>query len=382
MRVYLDNNASYGKLPGIEADLLEALSHGPLYNPGSIHSDGQRARALVEGARDILEELLGIASGEARVIFTSGATESNNQAIFLPFWRSLNREAHLITTAIEHPCILEPAARLKSLGVKVTKVLPEEGRIRVEQIINALTPDTKLVSVMLANNETGQLLPVREISAAIRERAPKCLIHSDVAQVVGKIPFTFSDIGVDMVSISGHKFGSLTGTGALVVRDGIEPESYIAGGAQEQRWRSGTENTAGIYSMGLAAKYVHTHINERKCAMEKARDYLKNELLTKHPELQQTTTDKEETLPNTLHLLVPSVNADDLVVALDLEGVSISSGSACSSGKPLPSQVLLAMGYTEEQARQAIRISVSAEHSETELKFAAEKLCLCIERMK
>lgn len=382
MRIYLDANASYGPISEVEQKLTDLLAEGVSYNPSSIHSDGQRARALIEAARDNLALLLDIDKQEARIIFTSGATEANNHALSLPFLEQIEtareeatHSPHLIISSYEHPCVLEPAKRLEREGYTVRCTTPET-------IVDHVGPETRLVSLMLANNETGEIFDVKKIAQSIKAINPKTLIHCDAAQAVGKIDVSFTDLGVDMMSISGHKFGALSGIGALIVKESIPPLAYILGGAQEHRWRSGTENVLGIASLGLAVQSIQNTKSDRLSKMQAAKQFLVQTLTKNFDNLIYHLGSDTSALPNTISVRIPGIKADDLVVALDLLGVSISSGSACASGKPLPSPVLIAMGIPEDEAQETIRISVRHDHSENELAYAGEQIVTCIKRMQ
>jgi len=382
--INFDANASYGPLKGLKELVWEKVES---LNPSSIHSGGQKARSLIEEARDSLGELLGLTSDD-RLVFTSGASEANNTAVMLPFWAFQKKllaggvlRPHFLTTSIEHPSVLEPLERLESFGYPVTRLKMQNGAFSGEYFLNNLRPETALVSVMFANNETGQILPVPEISAAIKSKRPDVLIHTDAVQLIGKAEISFSETGVDMLTLSGHKIGSFTGVGALVVKRALKNTPLLKGGPQESRWRAGTENVPGIVSLGIAARELKGLELERAAKMKSFRDDLLARLLAG---LKNITVNAElqPRLPNTLSVRVPDVHADDLVVALDLKGVFVSSGAACSSGKPEPSHVLLASGLSEKEARETIRISLRAEHTDQEIKEAAETIVACILKMR
>ncbi len=378
MRIYLDANATYGGL----RDVLEQVPHlsGAVHNPSAIHSAGQKARALIEQSRHSLRELINAPQGDYELFFTSGATESNNLALYLPFWQALNgrkkiQDLEYVISTVEHPSVLEPAARLKALGAKVTLCAPT-----VEAMMSAVSPTTNFISLMYANNETGILYPVDLLLSEVRGLAPQALIHTDAVQVVGRLPVSLRDLGVDLLTISGHKIGAFPGVGALVVRDGIDNQATILGGAQEKRWRAGTENVPGIASFGLASRHHLEHLADNVTRMAERRDQLEAELC----ELGGVSSPfcHEQRLPNTTMLRFEGVDASDLVVALDLEGVCASTGSACSSGKPLPSTVLTACGLSEQEAAECVRFSFRADAEKQEVTEAISRIRLCLERMK
>lgn len=381
MRVYLDANATYGPLAEIEHKVQSLLAQS--YNPSSVHAEGQSARATIESARDELAKLIDAPKSSSRIVFCSGATEANNHVVHLPFLspNGYGSEVnHIVTTALEHPCIIEPAKSIP--GVKTCFVRPNNSfQITPEMITEHVSEDTKLVSIMLANNETGQIFDVASIASAVRAKNPKALIHCDAAQAVGKIPVSYTELGVDLLSISGHKFGALTGIGALVISDAVESKPYIAGGAQEHRWRSGTENVVGIGSIGLASKCHQLNGINIQRAMLAEKEMLLS-VLSEISDIEHHIPTDISTLPNTINVRVHGIKADDLVVALDLAGVCISSGSACSSGKPLPSPVITAMGFSEEHAKETIRISTRGDHTDAEIEFAANQIKGAIERMR
>jgi cysteine desulfurase len=234
---------------------------------------------------------------------------------------------------------------------------------------------------MAANNETGVINDLSQIASVVRAKSPQALIHSDVAQLVGKIPFSFQDSNLDAVTISGHKFGALSGTGALVVKKEIELEPLLYGGAQEGKLRGGTENVLGIIALGAVAAQIETELGSRLEAMRAARDTFEECVLSSVAEAQINGF-SEMRLPNTASIFIPGVRADDVVVALDLEGVLISSGAACSSGKPEPSHVLLAMGQDETRVRSTIRVSFRADQTTEVARLAASRLASVVARMR
>lgn len=360
--INFDANATYGCLPEVIEGVRELVGSGYL-NPSSIHQGGQKAKGLIEEARDSVKRLIGAASKDT-VIFTSGASEANNWVFAETSLRASrcgisNPEA--ITTPTEHPSILEAAPRY---GVSLSKISPH-------QITKDLvTPNTQLVTIMLANNETGHVNPVRKIFDELRDVAKNTLFHSDCVQALGKMNFAFSDLSADLISISGHKIGALSGVGALVVREGIVLSPFIAGGPQEKRQRAGTENTLGIVSFGIAAKVVFQSLKERLSQFKIFKSAFEREILSLNSRLGydaiSVLNENTDHLTNTFSLRIRGIRADDLVVALDLEGLAVSSGAACSSGKPDPSHVLLGLGYSEEIARETIRVSFKASYLDNE----------------
>jgi cysteine desulfurase len=392
--INLDANATYGLLSEVVEGLCSENSL-TFYNPSSIHSGGQRARALIEETRELVLLLFGVSAREAIVVFTSGATESNNAAILAPFmdknfkgFNEHSNEASLVSSVVEHPSVFEPIKRLELMGLRVSLVGLRNGMFSADSFIEETTASTKVVSLMMANNETGAIFPVERIASAVKERFPQVFFHSDAVQLAGKSGISLSETAIDAVSFSGHKLGALCGVGGLVIKrsallsnpNGFRP--ILFGGAQEQKWRAGTENVVGILSLNLALKKILPELEGRARAMRQRKHLLKQKLMTGLEDITINYDREETSLPNTLSLRVEGVNADDLVVALDLSGVLISSGSACSSGKPEPSHVLKAMGLTESQARQSIRLSLRAEEPLDNINIAGEKIINTIKAMR
>lgn len=386
----LDANASYSLLPELRLELFSAKGgkealEGTL-NPSSVHRGGQRSRALVEEARAQIGQLIGL-SRQEHLVFTSGATEANNTALFAPFWNrvksnKLPEEQAIISTRLEHPSVLAPLRRLAALGFKSILIAPDSsGRISPDSFFENERVSPALVSVMLANNETGQILPVPEIASAVRSRFPGALLHCDAAQALGKFPFKFSDLGVDLLTLSGHKIGALMGVGALVIGAGVASQPLLYGGAQEMGQRAGTENLVGIVSFGLAAGVWRTKSAELVQGLSSNRNLVRRYLQDNLPEVI-FNFESGPKLPNTLSVRFPGVSADDLVVALDLEGVCIASGPACAAGKPEPSHVLLTLGLDPAQVSETIRISLEAYYDAGALEQALAALVKCVKRMR
>lgn len=358
--VNFDANASHSALPEV-GELVRAWG-AEMANPSAPHKLGQRARMMVEDARASLLELLGLGDGY-EVIFTSGATEANNLAV------ANSGSGTILTSAVEHPSILEAVGQT-GRGILIDPFgwsLPER--------------EVSFVSFMLANNETGSLLPVRDVFAAARQRWPNALTHCDAVQAVGKWAGSFSELEADALTVSGHKFGALSGSGALVVRRGVEILPQILGGAQEGRRRAGTENVIGITSIGVAARAIRRTLAARVAAMERSRTRVIDQLSAELPDAIFHSF-SPEVLPNTMSVRFPGVRADDLVVACDLEGVCISSGAACSAGKQLPSHVLMALGLSEAETRETVRISLEGEYQAGELERGCEAIVRAVRRMR
>jgi cysteine desulfurase len=265
--------------------------------------------------------------------------------------------------------------------VQLAEVTPQ-GIVTADTVLSLVNEDTSLVSLMSANNETGVVNEVGAVGSALRARAgERVILHSDVAQVLGKGPFSMVDLGVDAVTISGHKFGSVSGVGALIVHESVSLKPIILGGPQEEKLRGGTENVLGIVHMGLVAKEIASEVAVRAQAMQRVRDAFEKTVQAKLPGCECNGANLQR-LPNTSSVFIPGVRADDLVVALDLKGILVSAGAACSSGKPQPSHVLTAMGQDEERVRQTVRFSFRADQSEELGKQVAEAVIQAVSRMR
>lgn len=373
-----DANASHRPLPEVIERIYSLFGKESL-NPSSIHQGGQRARYLIEEARAQVASLIGIESA-GQIIFTSGASEANSLAILQPLLRGISGK--VVASKVEHPSVLEPLKYLKSRGFEIDLIAPEaDGRILTSNLVDAVNQDTCLVSLMAVNNETGAIYPLTKAWGQVRAKSPEVLIHSDCAQMVGKLPLDFTKLQVDMLSISGHKFGALMGVGALAIRNGIELKPLIMGGAQEYSIRAGTENLLGIVSLGLAAHLAVGKLNERSARQAELRDFLEQSILNALPwaELNPYGTQR---LSNTTNLYFHGVSADDLVVALDTLGLCISAGSACSSGKPQPSHVLLSHGLSVERASSSVRLSLEFSATKDEVSKAISLIVSAVNRMR
>lgn len=378
-----DANATLGLLPEVGERLCPIV--GTLYNPSSVHTRGQRTRALIEDAREKVRTFLDLGRKDS-VVFTSGATEANNAAIVGTYKLFHDRfptvHPTFITTSIEHPSVLEPLREITKSNVTSKFVRPfPDGSITADLFDPFLEVRPHFVTCMTANNETGHLLPIREIVSKVRKAAPDALIHSDLVQVFGKVPVSFRDLELDMATVSGHKLGSLSGVGALIVRDGLELPSFIFGGAQEIQRRAGTENVLGIVSFGFACEVAQRRLAERTARLLQFHDLVER-LLDEHSREIIVNFPGLPRLLNTWSLRVPGILADDLVVRLDLAGVAVSAGSACASGKPSPSHVLLACGLNEEEARESFRLSIHPDESLESVITGLNQMFSCIAHMK
>ncbi|MGA1982065.1 MAG: cysteine desulfurase family protein [Acidobacteriaceae bacterium] len=373
-RIYMDANATTPVLPQV-LDAMRPFWAEEFGNASSIHQPGQRARAAVDRARESVAALLNCRAAE--IVFTSGGTESDNMALF----GLLAPGDHLITTSIEHHAVLHAAQELEARGVAVT-FLPctPQGLIEVSALDAALRPNTKLVSVMLANNETGVIQPVREL--ADRAHAAGALFHTDAIQAAAKLPLDVKALGCDLLSISGHKMYAPQGTGALFVRRNVRLRSMFFGGLHERGRRPGTENVAGIVGLGKAAELARAWLlqdGSQKLAL--LRDRLEQGILAA---VEQTGVNGggAARVANTSNLCFDHVEAEALVIALDLKGLAVSGGSACQSGATEPSHVLLAMGLSEARARASVRFSLSRLNTEADVDAALQLVPAAVARLR
>lgn len=367
MRVYLDNNATTQIHPQV-MDVLAVRLREVYGNASSIHSEGQVARRVLEESRESVAALIG--SSPREVVFTSGGTESNNAAIYGITSLSDSR-CHLVTTAIEHPSVLEVARDLEVRGHSVTYVRPSPaGAVRAEEVIAALRSDTKVVAIMLANNETGTVQPVAEIAEACHARGIH--VHCDAVQAAGKLPVAVNELGIDTLALSAHKLHAPKGIGALFVRRGTRLHPHLVGGSQERRRRAGTENVPLAAAFGEAARIARED-PEAVRRMQGLRDGLEAQLGGTVADIS-VNGGTVPRIANTSNVLFRGCDAEGIVIALDLKGIAISTGSACSSGRVEPSHVLLAMGLSEEDAKSSIRVSTSRFTTEQEVQQLAERL--------
>lgn len=352
MTVYLDHNATSPLDPEVLEAMLPFLRQPVGGNASSRHAPGRAARAAIERAREQVAALIGASPRE--VVFTSGGTEANNLAIkgIAATWRP----GSLLVSAIEHSSVLGPARSLTAAGWRIIEVAPEpDGRIDPQRVAAAIAPDTRLVSVMWANNETGVIQDVAACAALAGERG--IAFHSDAVQAAGKIAVDFGLRGLGLASLSAHKIGGPQGVGALVVDSAVDIEPLLHGGGQEGGRRSGTENLAGIVGFGKAAELAAGRL-ERVAALKVLRIRLEQGL-NAVPGVEIFGASAER-LPNTVFFAVDGIDGSTLLMLLDDAGYAVSSGSACGSGRPEPSHVLLAMGVEHERAYGALRVSLGA----------------------
>lgn len=368
----LDASATMAARPEVWEAMQPWLT-GPAANPSSAHALGRRARRAVDDAREEIAALLGAFPDE--VVFTSGATESNNLAVFGLIGRPPGR---IISSRIEHPCVVEPIEQLARRGFEVHWLpVNADGSISPESLAAAMTPKTQLVSVMLANHETGTVQPIE----ALRSAAADVAFHCDAAQAVGKIPVDFHQLAVSTLSLSGHKFGGPHGIGALLVNRCTRIQPLLFGGPQQRGRRPGTEPVALIVGLAAALRVAWSAREREQRHLADLRQRLWEQLNRQAaPVLLNGPT--EGGLPGILNLSFPGCRGDALLMALDLEGVCVSTGSACSSGSLLPSPVLRAMGLPEERCRSAIRLSLAPTLTADLVDAAAATIARVVARLR
>ena len=359
-KIYLDNNATTPLHPEVLEAMLPGLREN-YGNPSSIHSFGRSARVQLDEAREKVACLINAHSSE--IIFTSGGTEANNLALLGVAFK--DKEKKIITSKIEHPSVLNPCRQLEEQGVEVHYLdVDGSGRIDMDDLEAQITESTALISLQHANSETGVLQNIKRASEIARNKG--ILFHTDAVQSVAKIPFDLKNYPVDLLSISAHKFYGPKGVGALYLRKGTPALfSPLCGGNQEKKRRGGTENVAGIMGFGKACELANENISETS-KLADLRDYFQNRVSELIPRTE-LWGDKANRLPNTLNLGFDGVAGDTLLIALDIEGVAVSTGSACSSGTGLPSPVLRAMGIPNDKINSSIRFSLGCSISKSDL---------------
>jgi cysteine desulfurase len=375
-RIYLDHNATSPLCPEAREAMLRAMDDGP-WNSSSPHACGRAARRLVDAARENVARLIGASPDD--IVLTSGGTESNNLAIYGAAGLFAASTQHVVTSAIEHPSVLGPMEDLERRGLVVTRVRPTRaGVVEPRAVLAAASEGTALVSLMLANNEIGTVQPVAAVAATLADRG--VLVHCDASQAAGKIPVDVQDLHVDLMSLAGHKFGAPQGTGALFVRRGLALRPHLRGGAQELNRRPGTENVAAIAGLGAAAASARLALAERSARVADLRALLEEEVLRRVPG-SSVNGGATPRVPNTSSLAFEGVAAEALVFALDLEGVAVSSGAACSAGTIRRSHVLLAMGLVDE-AGASIRVSLGPSSTREEIATFVGTLERMVERAR
>lgn len=374
--VYLDNNATTQVAPEV-VDVMLPYFQDFYGNPSSMHSFGGQVAARIRKAREQVAILLGADPEE--IVFTSCGTESDNTAV-LSALRTQPGKKHVVTSRVEHPAIKALSERLGKDGLNVVEVpVDKEGNLDMDEYRRSLTPDTAIVSLMWANNETGVIFPVEEAAAMAKERG--ILFHTDAVQAVGKIPINMKGNSIDMLSLSGHKLHAPKGIGALYVRKGTPFSPFLIGGHQEKGRRGGTENTPYVTALGKAAELAGSNLQVENTKVRFLRDKLENALLELVPNAR-VNGNRTNRLPNTTNISFEFIEGEGILLLMDEFGICASSGSACTSGSLQPSHVLRAMGVPFTMAHGSIRFSLSIYNTEEEIDLVIEKLPPIIARLR
>src|SRR5262245_34522252 len=377
-RVYLDHNATTAVEPEVLDAMLPYFS-GNFANAASIHTPGQRARAAVDAARDQVAGLLGARPQE--IVFTSGGTESDNHAIFGAVRQSPGTaQRHVITTQLEHEAVLNACQALEKEGAAITYLaVDSNGLIDLEELRAAIRLETVLITIMHANNELGTVQQLEKIGKIAAQN--DIYFHTDAVQSAGKIPIDVNALGVDLLSISGHKFYAPKGIGALYIRGGTRLRQLLYGGHHQRGFRPGTENVPGIVGLGKAAELARHSLNEDAPRVSSLRDELELGLLKKIPQSRANAAAAPRT-PNTTNITFPGIEGEALIIALDLKGLACSTGAACSSGAVEPSHVLTAIGLPPEEARASIRFSLGRHTTPADIAFALEAVPAAVAQLR
>ncbi len=376
-RIYMDNAAT----TRVTEPVFEAMR--PYFceifgNPSSVHAFGREARKAVEQARRQVAAALGAQAGE--IYFTGSGTEADNWALRGAAYAQKARGRHIITTQIEHHAVLHAAEQLEKEGFEVTYLpVDEDGVVSLEALEKALRPDTTLVSIMTANNEIGAIQPIRE--AAKLAKAHGALFHTDAVQAIGCVPIDVKADGIDLLSLSGHKFHAPKGVGALYIRSGVKLQRLIYGGAQEKTQRGGTENVASIVGMGKAIELAMESMESRNAYVSGLRDRLIEGILRRIPETR-LNGHRTQRLSGNVNVSIRYIEGEALLLSLDMKGIAGSSGSACTSGSLDPSHVLLAIGLPHEIAHGSLRLSLSEENTAEEVDYTIDALVEIVERLR
>ena len=375
--VYFDHNATTPVHPKVREAVAPYL--GELFgNPSSIHWAGRDVRKGIEDARQEIAAFFGCQPLE--IVFTSSGSESDNLAIKGVAFRKGNAGKHIVTSRVEHPAVINTCRFLESRGFRVTYVpVTREGIVEPDAVRKALSPDTILVSIMHANNETGCIMPIAEIGAIVRDAG--ILMHTDAVQAAGKIPIEFKALPVDLLTFSGHKVNGLKGAGGLIVRKGVEIEAVIHGGHQERGRRGGTENVVGVVGMGKAFSLLKAGMAEEAGETRRLRDRFEKGLFARIPDLVLNGHPTAR-LPNTVNISFRFVEGEAMLLNLDMMGIACSSGSACTSGSLEPSPVLTAMGADPTDAQGALRFSLGYGNTEADVDYAVEAIEAVVKKLR
>ncbi len=382
-RIYLDHSATTPVDPRVAAAMARALTEN-YGNPSSVHGFGQQARAAVDRARREVAALIGAKPNE--IVFTSGGTEANNLAIRGLCETAADHGRHIVTSAIEHPSVRGVCEGLEKRGWEITRLpVYDNGIVRLEDVNAAIRPDTVLVTLMWANNEIGTVQPIREVGALIRERRAEghrhLWFHCDAVQAAGRLSLNVDEVGCDLLSMSAHKLYAPKGIGALYVRRGVRLAVQNVGGHQERERRAGTENVPAIVAFGEAAKLAREEMPKRVAHDSPLRDRFESRVKQLIGDVVMNG-DRERRLSHLSNISFRFIEGESLLINLDLEGVAVSTGSACSSGTLEPSPVIRALGVSDEVARGSIRFSFGKDNTEADVDYAVDVLSRAVERLR
>ncbi len=377
-KIYLDSNAT----TQVHPEVIEAMVpfFGEIYgNASSVHLFGREAKKHLEKARAQVAKMINAASPD-EIVFTSGGTESDNYAIRGTVEALKDKGNHIITSSVEHPAVLNTCKYLEKQGFEVTYLgVDEYGIVDLEELKKSITDKTILITIMAANNETGTIMPIDEISAIAKDKG--VIFHSDAVQYAGKMPLDVQKTRIDLISMSGHKINGPKGVGALYIRKGTKLAKFMYGGHQEKGRRPGTENVPGIVGFGKACEIDFTKGRENYARVQKLRDKL-HERIQAEIKMTRLNGHPEKRLPNTLNIGFDYLEGESILLSLDLEGIAVSTGSACTSGSLEPSHVLMSMGIDALYSQGSVRFSFSIFNTEEEIGYVMEKLPAIIARLR
>jgi cysteine desulfurase len=378
MKVYLDNNATTRTDPEV-VEAMKPFFLDTFGNASSMHGYGREARDAVEKAREQVAALLNCEPEE--IIFTSGGTESDNQAVRGVAEKYSKKGDHVITSAIEHPAVLESCVHIQERGLNDVSYISTDtdGVVKLDDLRDAITDKTILITVMLANNESGVLQPLADFKGIAREKG--IIIHTDAVQAIGKIRVDVQELGVDLLSLSAHKFHGPNGAGGLYVRKGTKVASLMHGGSHERNLRAGTLNVPGIVGLGKAAEIAVRDLEANTKKISALRDRLEQGL-TSRVKFTKVNGHREKRLPNTTNISFEFIEGEGVMLSADLKGIAVSTGSACASGKLEASHVLLDMGLSHALAQGAIRFSLSKENTREEIDYTIDAIAEAVERLR
>jgi cysteine desulfurase len=381
-RVYLDHSATTPVDPRVANAMARAVLE-TFGNASSVHGFGQQARAAVDRARREVAALIGAKQNE--IVFTSGGTEANNLAIRGLCEASVTQGRHVITSAIEHPSVAGVCAELEQRGWEVTRLpVYANGIVRIDDVAGAVRADTILITVMLANNEIGTIEPIGAIGELVREKrvaGQKIWLHTDAVQAAGRLPLNVDELGCDLLTMSAHKLYAPKGIGALYVRRGVRLHGQNVGGHQERERRAGTENVPGIVAFGEAAKLAREELTARSQHDRALRDHFETRVSGQIGDIVMNG-DREQRLAHLSNISFRFIEGEGLLINLDLEGIAVSTGSACSSGTLEPSPVIRALGVDDELARGSIRFSFGKDNTEADVDYTVAVLVRAVERLR